>query len=705
MPSGPSTRFLDFDLEIGFGAGRAYPVTVLYSPAGEARGVMRFPADDRTLASVLANLHTALLDSDHQRRAAPSPGQRAVREFGQTLFDALFTGEVRSRYDVSQQQAANANVGLRLRLRIRPPELAVLPWEYLYDAREGDYLCLSRNTPIIRYPELPQAVQPLPVVKPLRILGVVAAPRDLPALDVTQEQARIGRALASLQAGGQVNLTWLAEPTVRALQRALRAGPWHIFHFVGHGGFDSASDEGFVVLTNDTGQSQPLFATQLARLLADQRSLRLVLLNACEGSVSSEHDIFSSVAAILTRRGMPAVLAMQDVITDQAALEFARAFYEAVADGLPVEAAVSEGRKTVSLVVGNTVEWGAPVLTMRAPEGTLFAVSAGPVAVEMEVEVTPPVEAEKRGSAEDVLPTLQAPRPGPIAAHWLEMVSPRSHAAAAPARIAFDWVEIPAGPFWMGSDRQSEHNIPENETPMHSVTLGAYRISRAPVTVAQFAAFVQATGYVTTAEKQGWGFIWAQSKWKPARGASWRTPQGAGSHIEQKAQHPVTCVSWIDASAFCAWAGVQLPSEAEWEKAARGADGQIYPWGNEAPDLTRCNFDRNGGDTSLPGTFPLGASPYGVLDMAGNVWEWTRSAWGQRWEQPDFAYPYDPADGREDVSRIDLRRVLRGGSWHNGAHNIRAALRYRGNTDNRSADVGFRVTSSHFGNQGAIPLL
>ena len=688
MPSDPSSRFLDFDLEIGFGADRAYPVTVLYSPAGEARGVMRFPADDRTLTSVLANLRTALLDSDHQRRAAPSPGQRAVREFGQALFDALFTGEVRSRYDVSQQQAANADVGLRLRLRIRPPELAVLPWEYLYDAREGDYLCLSRNTPIIRYPELPQAVQPLPVVKPLRILGVVAAPRDLPALDVGQEQARIGRALASLQAGGQVHLTWLAESTVRALQQALRAGPWHIFHFVGHGGFDSASDEGFVVLTNDTGQSQPLFATQLARLLADQRSLRLVLLNACEGSVSSEHDIFSSVAAILTRRGMPAVLAMQDVITDQAALEFARAFYEAVADGLPVEAAVSEGRKTVSLVVGNTVEWGTPVLTMRAPEGTLFAVNAGPVAV------TPPVEAEKRGSAEDVLPALQAPRPGPIAAHWLEMVAPRSHTAAAPARIAFDWVEIPAGPFWMGSDKQKDAEASEYELPQHRVTLGAYRISRAPVTVAQFAVFVQATGYVTTAEKEGWSHVWTGSKWKQVKGASWRAPRMPGSDVEQKGQHPVTCVSWMDALAFCAWAGVQIPSEAEWEKAARGADGRIYPWGNEAPDGRRCNFGVDSGDTTAVGSYPMGASAYGVLDMAGNVWEWTRSAWGQQWEKPDFAYPYNARDGREELSRTDLRRVLRGGSWHNGSNNVRSALRYRGSPSSRSCDVGFRVTSS-----------
>ena len=686
MPSDSPPRYLDFDLEIGVGAGRAYPVTVLYSPAGEARSTMQFPPDERSLASFLTNLHTALLDSGSPRRAALSPSQRAVQEFGQLLFDALFTGEVRSRYDVSQMQAVNADLGLRLRLRIRPPELAVIPWEYLFDARMGEYLCLSRNTPIIRYPELPQAIQPLRVIKPLRILGVVAAPRDLAPLDVREEQARIERALAPLQASGQLELSWLPASTVRAVQRALRTGPWHIFHFVGHGGYDEQSDEGLVVLTDDAGQSQPLFATQLARLLADQRALRLVVLNACEGARGSQRDVFASVATILARRGVPAVLAMQDVITDRAALEFARAFYEAVADGLPVDAAVSEGRKTVSLVVGNTVEWGTPVLTMRAPDGTLFDVTPSPAP-------PPPALGLQQAAAVEVA-VLPSAAPTPVVRS--DKVEPGPKADAAPRRVAFDWVEIPAGPFLMGSDRQKDPHARDNELPQHTVTLSAYRISRVPVTVAQFAAFVQATGYVTSGEKAGWSFVWSGARWERRQDASWRTPYGSGSDVNQKGQHPVTCVSWIDALAFCAWAGVQLPSEAEWEKAARGpstgsGNGRIYPWGNEAPDRTRCNFDADGGDTTALGIFPLGASPYGVLDMAGNVWEWTRSAWGQRWDAPDFAYPYDPRDGREDASRTDLQRALRGGSWHNGAHHVRSALRYRGSPDNRSGDVGFRV--------------
>ena len=110
----------------------------------------------------------------------------------------------------------------------------------------------------------------------------------------------------------------------------------------------------------------------MGRLLADHRSLRLALLNSCEGARGSEHDVFSSTAAILVRRGLPAVVAMQYEITDRAAVEFARSFYEALAEGLPVDAAVAEARKSISLAVTNTVEWGTPVLYMRAPQGAIF---------------------------------------------------------------------------------------------------------------------------------------------------------------------------------------------------------------------------------------------------------------------------------------------------------------------------------------------
>ncbi|MHC4854457.1 MAG: CHAT domain-containing protein, partial [Planctomycetota bacterium] len=277
-----------------------------------------------------------------------------------------------SRYDLSSREARQQGVGLRLKLRIKPPELAALPWEFLYDPRQAEYICLSRDTPVIRYLELPHPIQPLVVRPPLSILGMIASPRDLSPLDIGREKRRMERAVQALQSQELVNLTWLEGQTWRDLQRAMRGGPWHIFHFIGHGGFDHTTDEGLIALADSEGMTRSFRATELGRLLADHRSLRLVLLNSCEGARASERDIFSSTASILVRRGLPAVLAMQYEITDPAAIEFARAFYEALADGLPVDAAVTEARKAVSLAVTNSVEWGIPVVYMRAPQGVIF---------------------------------------------------------------------------------------------------------------------------------------------------------------------------------------------------------------------------------------------------------------------------------------------------------------------------------------------
>ncbi|MBI5034238.1 MAG: tetratricopeptide repeat protein [Chloroflexi bacterium] len=367
-----SVSYLDFDLEIGVGTGRSYPIAVVHSPAGEARATMQFPFDELVLDSRLKDLQIALLRSGGKRRQALTQEESAVQEFGKQLFDALIVGEVRSRYDLSQREAGLQSKGLRLKLRIGSPQLAALPWEFLYDTRNAEYVCLSTNTPVVRYLELPQPIQPLLVTLPLRVLGMIVSPTDLPELDVKREKQRVENALKDLQTRGMVQVTWLAGQTWRDLQRAMRSGTWHIFHFIGHGGFDSNADEGLVALADDEGKAEYMNATQLGRLLADHRSLRLALLNSCEGAKSSELDLFSSTASILVRRGIPAVLAMQYEITDRAAIEFSRAFYEAIADGLPVDAATAEARKAVSFAVNNTIEWGTPVLFMRAPDGLLF---------------------------------------------------------------------------------------------------------------------------------------------------------------------------------------------------------------------------------------------------------------------------------------------------------------------------------------------
>lgn len=365
--------YLDFDLDIREGSARNYSVYVR-SPAGEAQEEMRFPFDERQLRDKLKDLEIALLRSGGTRRRLSSEEQ-TVQDFGRNLFETVLVGKVGTCYYRSMDQAQQQGKGLRLKLHVQPPNLTVLPWEFLYDPDRDEYLCFSRDTPIVRYTDLRQPISRLAVAPPLRILGMVASPRDLDPLDVEHEKGLMDEAIEGLQAGGLVELTWLEGDTWRDLQRAMRrGGPWHIFHFVGHGDFDLSAEEGLIAFAEErTGRRHLLRSRDLARLLDGHRYLRLVFLNSCEGARGSEGDPFSGTAATLVRRGIPAVVAMQYQITDKAAIEFSSAFYESLADGLPVDAAVTEARVAVSM--DSMLEWGTPVLYMRSPDGRLFDIS------------------------------------------------------------------------------------------------------------------------------------------------------------------------------------------------------------------------------------------------------------------------------------------------------------------------------------------
>lgn len=673
--------YLDFELEIGANDGSGYPLAVLHSPAGNERSRLRLSLSGLELENRLLALEKALLRSGGKRRRVLSADESIVQSFGRELFAALFHDDIRALYFQSRQIAGGQDKGLRLKLRIHAPELAVLPWEYLFDDRTGEYVSLSQSTPVVRYLETAHALRPLAVTPPLRILGMMASPPNLPPIDIALEKARLERALAGARQRGLVQLEWLPGQSWRDLQRAMRQGPWHVFHFLGHGSFDSVREEGVLAMT-DAGQAYPLPANQLARMLGDHPTLRLVLLNACEGGLASHSDIFASTAATLVQRGVPAVIAMQVEITEAAAIEFSSQFYEALAEGLPVDSAVTEARKAVSLAIANTLEWGIPVLMSRAPDGVIFDINAP----------APPRPAEVKPPQEDRQPAQ------PSTTKERERSAPVATLKAAPkAVIDFDWVTIPSGEFLMGSDKQKDKQAYDIEMPLHMLSLPGYAISRTPVTVAQFAAFVQATDYRTVAEERDSEY-------------HWRHPRGWFSDVSQKQKHPVTQVYWRDALAFCEWAGVRLPTEAEWEKAARGpsassgdgrpsislGNGRAYPWGDAPPTDKLCNFNQNVKDTTPVGNYPDGASPYGCLDMAGNVLEWTSSLWGKDVFKPDFGYPYDPSDGREDISAPDsVYRVVRGGSWWSDARGVRCAARHWINFV-RNVNIGFRVVSPSF---------
>jgi CHAT domain-containing protein len=225
----------------------------------------------------------------------------------------------------------------------------------------------------VRYLDLPGQIQPLKIKPPLRVLAMISSPRDYPSLDVAGEWAKLEQAVDDLEQRGRVILERLEDATLSALQQRLRRGEYHIFHFIGHGIFDRRAEDGMLLLEDEEGRGRPVSGQYMGTLLQDERTLRLAILNACEGARTSRTDPFAGTAQSLVKQGTPAVIAMQFEITDEAAIAFAYEFYGALADGYPADAALAEARKAL-FAQGNDVEWGTPVLYSRVSSGRIFDV-------------------------------------------------------------------------------------------------------------------------------------------------------------------------------------------------------------------------------------------------------------------------------------------------------------------------------------------
>jgi CHAT domain len=305
-------------------------------------------------------------------RRLDSPEFDSAKGFGSALFDALFQGEVRDLYHAASAEADSAGKGLRITLLLgQAPELMHVPWEYLCEG--GDFLSVSERTPIVRYLDLKKAHRPFRVDPPLRIVGMVSSPSDVIELNVEEEKRRLEHALGDLLARGLVEIVWLERATLRALLRTLEERDLHVFHYIGHGAFDKQAGDGVLMLEDDRGRGKPVTGMYLGQLLQDERTLQLVVLNACEGARTDPEDAFGGVAASLVKREIPSVVAMQFEITDDAAILFAEGFYSALARSSPVDAALAAARKEIWAAY-NDIEWGTPVLFMRVPDGRIFDV-------------------------------------------------------------------------------------------------------------------------------------------------------------------------------------------------------------------------------------------------------------------------------------------------------------------------------------------
>ncbi len=367
----------DGDIELEIGAGPTpghYDVRVLRAAAGgEPVGTLKL--DVNTILSQRELLEATVLASAVAHRAVPL-AERPVRQLGQQIFEALFTGPVYGMYRASLVAARQRGGELRVVLRLTAPELAAVPWEMLFDPETGTYLC--RQEPLVRHVHAPYTAEPLEVRLPLRILGLIASPRGLPQLDVEAEQSHLAGALAQPIAKGLVELSWADEASWPQVHARLLDGPWHVLHFVGHGGYDAAADEGFIALRGANGRADHIEASRLADLLsAAQPTPRLVVLNSCSSGQAGVNDLFSSTAATLARRGISAVAAMQFAISDAAAIAFARGFYSALASGRGVDEAARSGRISI-LGAPRSLEWVTPVLYLRGQSSQLFTLAAPP---------------------------------------------------------------------------------------------------------------------------------------------------------------------------------------------------------------------------------------------------------------------------------------------------------------------------------------
>jgi outer membrane protein assembly factor BamD (BamD/ComL family) len=388
-------EYEDFSLKIEPRRGDSYPVIVLQSPAGEGRSEFRLPFHPGQIGQVLSELGESVRSgiTSPLREAEPgatlsplrsaSPGATITRpqRVGDELFNAIFSGPVLSLFERSIGMLHSSQRGLRVKIHIDPEDpsltqLASLPWEFLYRKDTRDFLNLSKFTPIVRYLDVQRPFTALPLQRPLRILVVISDPSDHTGLDLARERNLIEKTWAR-QEGIQVE--FMEHASILALQQRLTRRPYHVLHYMGHGAFDEYTGQGVLVMQNEQGLGQLVDGSSLGVLLRDVLTMRLVFLNACDtAQVTREQglDPFAGVASAMVMAGIPAVVAMQFPISDQAAITFSGTFYPLLAQGHPVDVAVAEGRRAIRLENSRTMEWGTPVLFMRAPKGDIFRVHA-----------------------------------------------------------------------------------------------------------------------------------------------------------------------------------------------------------------------------------------------------------------------------------------------------------------------------------------
>lgn len=368
--------YKDFSIRIESKRDEGFEVKA-ESSMGDGAGMMLLPEDAEAIVRHLQQFANTVRGEATREASVEAEPAMAPTEIGSRLFDALFNGSVATKY-YECYGAMGENEGVRVKLHFDfndadERKLALVPWEYLFRPDNQQFLNLSRSTPIVRYIESPQPTSAVALQGTLHVLVIISSPKGVHELDLTKERANIEKTFANAE---NVDVDILENPTAERLQDKLSSKPYHVLHYMGHGAIDTNTGIGALILEDSEGNAKAYDARQLGMLLGDEkRTLRLVFLNACDTAKSTEDDDsapFGGVAAALVQSGVTAVLAMQFPITDRAAIAFSRRFYRCIADGYAVDHATAEGRKAIVNDDASSMEWGTPVLFMRAPDGQLF---------------------------------------------------------------------------------------------------------------------------------------------------------------------------------------------------------------------------------------------------------------------------------------------------------------------------------------------
>lgn len=619
--------FVDFELLI-HRVGQRFRARVLRSPAGTGAG----PLFD--LPS------TYFLDEGGEgRNFQTEPELRYSGGVGRLLFSVVFAGPVLELWRGSPTHGEQFRLWLRLE---DDPLLASVPWELMDDPAKGP---LGVTIPILRTLEMPAVPQLRPVDGTLRILTVLSSPADVERIDVKQEWEVLEQAL-----GDRVELRSV-EPRLDRLDEKLRESEWHILHFVGHGLVDDGG--GALVLVKADGSAQNVGRDQLGVFLP-QSSLRLIVLNVCDGARPGGWDMFSGVAQTLLRNGVPAVIAMRQIISDKAAIAFAQSFYQALASERPLGTALLEARKR--LYRDFQTEWGVPVLYLGSVEDRILPLPPPPL---------PPTVAEHR--LRRMLQIASIMICGLLVALatclllWPKrsvIVPPLDPGENPPDCPSPDWlgmafVEIRSGIFQMGQEKGDK-----SDEPVHQVRITRdFCLGATEVTEGQWSSVM------------GLPPPPAHEKDFPVQGITFQAAQSFLDNLND-----------LDETSDGRY---RLPTEAEWEMAARAGTKTFYHFGDDRKPLSvHANCKSNDG---FDGPAPVGQfkpNGWGLYDMYGNVFEWV-SDWYEPYSNAPVKDPVGPTKGEQ--------RIRRGGSWESGRKLCSSGARSAVAPTGQHQENGFRI--------------